>query len=79
MNKITFDEMLYANGLPLIGDTVTTPTGEQVEIIAYVYDMYDDVVRVRLNHNDCVVDWSHSQIKECTWEGKDEKEKTVFN
>ena len=76
MNKITFDQMLCANGLPPVGEIVTTPAGDKVEVIAYVYDIYDDTVRVRLNHNDYVVDWSHNQIRECTWEGKDE---TVFD
>ena len=72
MNKITFGQFLRANGLPPVGEIVTTPRDDEVEVVAYVYDIYDDTVRVRLNHNDYVVDWSHSQIKECTWEGKDE-------
>lgn len=71
MNKITFDEMLRANDLPPVGAIVTTPRGDEVEVVAYVYDIYDDTVRVRLNHNDYVVNWSHSQIRECTWEVKE--------
>ena len=76
MNKITFDQMLRANDLPPIGTMVTTPRGDIVEVVAYVYDIYEDKVRVRLSHNDCVIDWTHNQIRECTWEGRDE---AVFN
>ena len=76
MSKITFDEMLRANGLPPVGEIVTTPAGDKVEVIAYVYDMYEDVVRVRLYWNNYIIDWTHDQARECTWEGKDE---TVSN
>lgn len=71
MNKITFDQMLCANGLPPVGEILTTPAGDKVEVIAYVYDAYEDTVRVRLHCNDYVIDWTHDQIRECTWEGKD--------
>ena len=76
MKQITFDEMLRANGLPPVGEILTTPAGDKVEVIAYVYDVYEDIVRVRLHWNDYVIDWTHDQTRECTWEGKDE---TVSN
>ena len=68
--QITFDEMLRANGLPPVGEILTTPAGDKVEVERYVFDKYEDKVCVRLKKNDYVVDWTFDQIKLCTWEGK---------
>jgi hypothetical protein len=71
MNKITFSQFLAANGLPPVGEIITTPRGDRVEVVAYVYDMYDYRVRVRLVDTfSAVVDWSFEQAQKCTWEGK---------
>lgn len=72
MKQITFDEMLISNDLPPIGTIVTTPRGDRVEVIKYVFDAYDECVKVRLvDTYNCVVDWAFDSIRRCTWEGKD--------
>jgi hypothetical protein len=68
MNRITFGQYLEANGLPMVGETVTTPRGDKVEVVAYVFDEYRDSVKVRLVEFDCVVRWDFDQIRQCTWE-----------
>ena len=75
--QITFDEMLRANGLPPIGERIVTPKGDRVEVVKYVFDAYENRVKVRLIDTfDCVVDWTFDMVKKCTWEEKDE---TVFD
>ena len=77
MNKITFDQFLHANGLPPVGEIVTTPSGFRVEVVGYVFDTMEDVVKIMSVEDPWVVTrWMFSQIRECTWEGKDE---TVFD
>lgn len=68
MNKITFGQYLEANRLPMVGETVTTPHGDKVEVVAYVFDECRDSVKVRLVEFDCVVRWDFDQIRQCTWE-----------
>ena len=70
--QITFDEMLRANGLPSIGERITTPKGDRVEVVRYIFDAYENRVKVRLIDTfDCVVDWTFDMTKKCTWEGKE--------
>ena len=76
MNKITFDQFLRANGLPPVGEKLTTPNGDVVWVERYVFDEYEDRVEIGLKSNGYVISWLYSQVKECTWEGKDE---TVFD
>lgn len=73
MNKITFDEMLISNGLPTIGTIVTTPRGDEMEVVGYSY-LGEPVVL--MEYNGTGFDWTFDQIRLCTWEGKDE---TVSN
>ena len=71
MNKITFDQILAENGLPPVGEIIITPRGDRVEVVAYVYDIYDCRVKVRLVDTfSAVVDWSFEQVQKCIWEGK---------
>ena len=71
MNKITFGQFLAANGLPLIGEIVTTPSGFEVEVVAYVFDEMEDYVKVRCEDGvNGVFTWYLDQFEECTWEGK---------
>ena len=73
MNKITFDEMLRANGLPPVGIAVTTPRGDKVEIIGY---SFTDKLKIHAKFKDLEIDWFPEQVRLCTWEGKDE---AVYN
>ena len=71
MNKITFGHFLYANNLPRIGETVITPSGFKVEVIAYVFDKVEGYVKIRCE--DKVYEeftWYLSQLNKCTWKGK---------
>jgi hypothetical protein len=52
----------------MVGETVTTPRGDKVEVVAYVFDECRDSVKVRLVEFDCVVRWDFDQIRQCTWE-----------
>ena len=70
MNKITFGQYLEANGLPMVGEKLTTPNGDVVWVERYVFDDYEDRVDVRLKSNDWVINWTYEQIRLCTWEGK---------
>ena len=63
---MTFDEFLKSNDLPHMGEVVITPTGHKVEVIRYVFDAFDEYVKVRLlTAFDAVVEWSFDQIKQC--------------
>ena len=71
MNKITFGQFLDANGLPYIGETVITPSGFKVEVVAYVFDEMEDYVKVRCEDGvNGVFTWYLDQFDGCTWEGK---------
>ena len=64
-----FVEFLRSNNLPYIGERVRTPKGDRVEVVKYVFDAYDEYVKVRLiDTYDSVVEWSFDQIKQCTRE-----------
>jgi hypothetical protein len=69
MNKITFDEMLRANGLPPVGATVTTPRGDKVEVSGYAFDKYKHCVVIQCDNG--YIDWTFDQIRLCTWEGRE--------
>lgn len=72
MNKITFDQFLRANGLPSVGEIVTTPYGERLEIIGYTFDVMEDSASVKAIDEDWApVRWQFCQLEECTWEGKE--------
>lgn len=70
MNKITFDEMLRANDLPPVGEIVTTPAGDKVEVIAYTYGE-DYSVMIHFTGGHAYANWTFDQIRLCTWEGKE--------
>ena len=79
MNKyMTFDEWLSLNGLPTVGTVITTSTDEKVEIIGYAYSILDKAPRARCRskEREFLFDLYLEQVRECTWEGKDE---TVFD
>ena len=69
MTNITFDEMLISNGLPPIGETVTTPQGDKVYVDRYIYDIHELGVYV-ITRNGLEIRWTFDQIRCCTWEGK---------
>lgn len=61
-----FGEFLRSNNLPYIGEVVKTPKGDRVEVVKYVFDAYDEYVKVRLlDAYECVVEWSFDQIRQC--------------
>ena len=71
MNKITFGQFLDANNLPCIGETVITPSGFKVEVVAYVFDEMEDYAKVRCEDGvNGVFTWYLDQFEEYTWEGK---------
>lgn len=67
MNKITFGQFLDANGLPPVGAIVTTPTGDEVEIVCY---SYIDGLVVLVTFDGHGFEWLPEQARLCTWEGK---------
>lgn len=67
MNKITFDEMLRANDLPPVGEIVTTPRGDKVEIVGYSYIDSLVVLATLDGHG---LEWLPEQVRLCTWEGR---------
>ena len=69
MNKITFGQFLDANNLPCIGETVTTPAGDKVEVIAYTFGE-DCSVMIYFAGGHAYANWTFEEIKLCTWEGK---------
>lgn len=69
MNKITFDEMLMSNGLPIVGTIVTTPRGDKMEVAGYSYLGQPMVL---MEFDGVGFDWTFDQVRLCTWEGKDE-------
>ena len=69
MNKITFDQMLHANGLPGIGEIVTTPNGDKVEVVGYTYI---DIPLVIVEFEALQYTWGLDQVRLCTWEGKED-------
>jgi hypothetical protein len=73
MNKITFDDMLRENGLPPVGEVITTPMGDKVEVLSYTYGIYYHSVKVRPvgDCDGCIISWTMDQIRLCTWEGKE--------
>ena len=61
-----FGEFLRSNNLPYIGERVRTPKGDRVEVVKYVFDAYDEYVKVRLiDSYDSVVEWTFDQIRQC--------------
>lgn len=68
MNKITFDEMLRANDLPPVGEIVTTPRGDKVEIIGY---SFTNKLKVHAKFEGVEIDWFPEQVRLCTWEGRE--------
>ena len=68
MNKITFDEMLRANDLPPVGAIVTTPRGDEVEIIGY---SFTSKLKIHAKFKDVEIDWFPEQVRLCTWEGRE--------
>lgn len=61
-----FGEFLRSNNLPYIGERVRTPKGDRVEVVKYIFDAYENRVKVRLIDTfDCVVDWTFDMIKQC--------------
>lgn len=69
MNKITFGQYLEANGLPMVGETVTTPRGDKVEVVAYTFGE-DYSVMIHFAGGHAYANWTFEDIKLCTWEGK---------
>ena len=69
MNKITFDEMLRANDLPPVGAIVTTPCGDEMEVVGYAYEK--DGQRVVIKFDNGYLSWEFNQIRLCTWEGRE--------
>ena len=69
MNKITFDEMLISNGLPIIGTIVTTPRGDKIEVAGYSYLGQPMVL---MEFDGVGFDWTFDQVRLCIWKGKDE-------
>jgi hypothetical protein len=67
MNKITFGQFLEANDLPPIGEIVTTPRGDKVEITGY---SFTDKLKVHAKFEDIEIDWFSDQVRLCTWEGR---------
>ena len=67
MNKITFDEMLRANDLPPVGEIVTTPAGDKVEIVGYSYIDGLVVLATLDGHG---FEWLPEQARLCSWEGR---------
>ena len=67
MNKITFDEMLRANDLPSVGEIVTTPAGDKVEIVGY---SYIDGLVVLATLDGRGFEWLPEQVRLCTWGGR---------
>ena len=61
-----FDTFLNENNFPHIGEEVTTPAGDRVKIVKYVFDPFGDYVAVRSVYcNGSVIEWTFDQIKQC--------------
>ena len=69
MNKTTFDDMLRANDLPPVGVIVTTPRGDEVEIVSY---SFANELKIHAKFKDVEIDWFPEQVRLCSWEGRDE-------
>lgn len=61
-----FNKFLDENDMPHVGEVVITPKGDRVEVVAYIFDNFDDYVKARLlTAFDAVVEWQFSQLKLC--------------
>ena len=75
---MTFQDFLQTNNLPPLGTILTTTTGTKAALVRYEFEANEEWVVVECK-NDIEIYWSFSQVAQCSWQEKDNKEEILPN